>query len=134
MNNEWQKLIEQIEKLSPARQRSVAKVVEKAISAEYSQTHSADSSTQMTEEASEKYTANKTIRLRVSGKVYQPFMWLLMHFKENEISVIEEDNNFQSVKAYLEKEFDSVERGTADFISIEQLEQDLETTIQRHEG
>jgi len=75
----------------------------------------------------------KTIRLRINDNVYKHFMWFLERFKKDEIQVIKEDDNYLSVKEYLNKELKEIENGNAEFISLDQLDQELEDTIQTHE-
>ena len=75
----------------------------------------------------------QTIRLRIDDKIYKPFMWLLQRFSKDEIEVIHETNDYLSVKEYLEKELDEVEEGSAEYISLEKLDEELENTIKKHE-
>ena len=75
----------------------------------------------------------KTIKLKINDRVYKHFMWFLERFKKDEIQVIKEDDNYLSVKEYLNKELKEIENGNAEFISLDQLDQELEDTIQTHE-
>ena len=40
---------------------------------------------------------------------------------------------FISIQEYLKKELEEVENGTTEFVSIDQLDNELETTIKKHE-
>jgi len=44
-----------------------------------------------------------------------------------------EDIDFISIQAYLKKELNKVEDGSAGYISIDQLDESLEATIRKHE-
>ncbi len=75
----------------------------------------------------------QTIRLRVDDKIYKHLMWFLRRFNKEEIQVIRETNEFLSIQEYLNKELEKIENGTAEFTSIDQLDSELETTIQNYE-
>ncbi len=76
----------------------------------------------------------QTIRLRVSEKIYKNLMWLLKRFNKEEIQVIEENDKYISIKQYLEKELKDIESGKAEFINIDQLDNDLEATLRKYEA
>ena len=75
----------------------------------------------------------QTIRLRVNEKIYKNLMWFLSRFNKEEIQVIQEDDEFLSVKHYLEKELKNIENGNVESIGIEQLDKDIEATIRKYE-
>ena len=75
----------------------------------------------------------QTIRLRVNEKIYKNLMWFLSRSNKEEIQVIQEDDEFLSVKHYLEKELKNIENGNVESIGIEQLDKDLEATIRKYE-
>ncbi len=76
----------------------------------------------------------QTIRLRVNNKIYKQLMWFLERFKKDEIQIIKEDSEFISVQEYLNSELYKVENNKADFISLDQLDQELENTIRKYEA
>ena len=76
----------------------------------------------------------QTIRLRVNDKIYDRLMWLLERFNKEEIQVIKENDEFVSVREYLTKELEKIENGIAKFVSIDELDNELETTIKKHEA
>ncbi len=71
----------------------------------------------------------QTIRLRVNDKIYKNLMWFLGHFNKEEIQLIRENDEFISIKEYLNKELEKIETGTSEFISIDQLDDGLEAII-----
>lgn len=75
----------------------------------------------------------QTIRLQVNNDTYKHLMWFLTRFKKEEIQIINEDEEFLSVQKYLQNELLSIEDGNAEFIDIDQLDVELEATIQKHE-
>jgi hypothetical protein len=75
----------------------------------------------------------QTIRLRVNEKIYKNLMWFLSRFTKEEVHVIQENDEFLSVKRYLEKELNELEKGDVEFLDIGQLDKDLETTIRKYE-
>ena len=76
----------------------------------------------------------QTIRLRVNDKIYKHLMWFLRRFNKEEIQVIRENNEFLSIQEYLNKELEKIENGTAEFMNIDQLDNELETAIQNYEA
>jgi len=74
-----------------------------------------------------------TIKLKVSDKVYENFMWLLKRFRQDEVEIIQEDPAFYKTKKYLEEELAEIKKGEATFASVEEADQRLEKTIRKHE-
>ncbi len=75
----------------------------------------------------------QTIRLKINDKVYNKIMCLLKKFDRDEVEVIKENDEFISVQEYLKKELETMDKGTAEFISPEQLDEELESTIRKYE-
>ena len=75
-----------------------------------------------------------TLRLRVDNKIYKNLMWFLGRFSKDEIQIEEESDQYISTKQYLEKELKTIEEGKAEYNSIEQLDNYIETIIKSHEG
>jgi hypothetical protein len=75
----------------------------------------------------------QTIRLRVNDSIYHSLMWFLKRFGKNEIEVINENEEYLSVQEYLKKELENMENGTAEFVSFNELDQELEATIRKYE-
>lgn len=75
----------------------------------------------------------QTIRLRVNDSIFQQLMWFLKRFGKNEIEVINENEEYLSNQEYLKKELESIENGKAEFISFNQLDEELESTIRKYE-
>jgi len=76
----------------------------------------------------------QTIRLRVNEKVYKNLIRFLSKFSKEEIQVIEENETYLSIQQYLEKELASVEDGSAEYTTIEDLENRLDATIRKNEA
>ena len=76
----------------------------------------------------------QTIRLRVNEKVYKNLIRFLSKFSNDEIQVIEENETYLSIQQYLEKELAIVEDGSAEYTTIEDLENILEATIRKNEA
>ncbi|RLD43876.1 MAG: tRNA pseudouridine synthase A [Bacteroidetes bacterium] len=76
----------------------------------------------------------QTIRLQVNNSAYKHLMQFLSKFNKEELQIINEDQEFLSVQNYLQNELVSIEQGNAEFISLNQLDAELEDTIQKYEG
>ncbi len=74
-----------------------------------------------------------TIRLRVDERIYRNLMWFLNRFSKDELQVIREDDEYLSVREYLKKELAAVEEGTAEYISLEELDKELDATLEKYE-
>jgi transcriptional/translational regulatory protein YebC/TACO1 len=74
-----------------------------------------------------------TIRLRVHDKVYEKLMWLLEKFSKEELQVIRENDDFLSVKEYLQQELLQIEEDKVEYLNLDQLESDLESSIKKYE-
>ena len=75
----------------------------------------------------------QTIRLQVNNDAYKHLMWFLNKFKKEELLIINEDEQYISVQNYLQGELKKIESGDAEFVDIDELDAELETTIRQHE-
>jgi len=75
----------------------------------------------------------QTVRLRISDKVYDHLMWFLSRFSSDEIQVLKESDEYISIRNYLQGELNLLEEGKTEYISLEELEKQLEATISKHE-
>lgn len=75
----------------------------------------------------------QTIRLKVNNDTYKHLMWFLSKYKKEEVQIIKEDEEFVSVQNYLKDELTSIEDGNAEFVDIDELDAELETTIGQYE-
>jgi hypothetical protein len=76
----------------------------------------------------------QTIRLRVNEKVYQHLMWFLRKFTKEELEIIEEDAAFSNAQKELKQDLAQLKKGEAEFLDIDQLDQELENTLKRYEA
>jgi len=76
----------------------------------------------------------QTIRIRVNDKIYKRLLKVLSRYNYEDIQIIEENDNFISTQQYLIKELEKLKKGDSGFIDINQLEDDLETTIRKYEA
>ncbi len=74
------------------------------------------------------------IRLRVNEKVYKHLMWFLNKFSKDELEIIEENEEFLAIQKGLQNELEKIEKGKAEFIDLQELDNDLESTIRNHEA
>jgi len=76
----------------------------------------------------------QTIRIRVNDKIYKRLLKVLSRYNYEDIQIIEENDNFISTQQYLIKELEKLKKGDSGFMDINQLENDLETTIRKYEA
>ena len=76
----------------------------------------------------------QTIRLRVNEKVYKHLMWFLNKFSKDELQIIEENEEFLSIQKDLQDELNRIEAGKAEFVNLQQLDDELESTIRKYEA
>lgn len=70
-----------------------------------------------------------TIKLKISAKVYDKFIWLLSKFNKEEVEIISESSDFTATKEYLQKELTEIESGKANFISQQEFENRLNEIV-----
>jgi len=75
----------------------------------------------------------QTLRLKVNQDILNNLLWFLNRFDENEIQIISENDQFLSVQEYFRNELSEMENGKRNFVSIEELNDTLETTIRKYE-
>ncbi|ALI99137.1 hypothetical protein [Rufibacter tibetensis] len=74
------------------------------------------------------------IRLRVNEKVYKNLIWFMCKFTKDELENIEENDAFSATQKELKQDLTQLEKGEAEFIDIDQLNQELENTLKRYEA
>ncbi|MEF8811948.1 MAG: hypothetical protein V5A47_13565 [Bacteroidales bacterium] len=68
-----------------------------------------------------------SVKLLISDKVYDKFMWLLKKFSKDEVQIIaEEEKDYHQTKKYLENELKQMDSGQAKFYTLEEAEKKLE--------
>ena len=75
-----------------------------------------------------------TIRLRINDKIFNNLIWFLGKFNKEELQIIEENNQFSSVQDYLKKELVKLDNGKEDLIDIDEVDRELERTINKYEN
>ena len=75
-----------------------------------------------------------TIKLKINEKIFQQVLTLLKKFDSDELEVILDDNSYVESKEYLEQEFDQVQDGSAEYLTIDELESKLNDVIKRNEN
>jgi len=75
----------------------------------------------------------QTIRLQGSEKTLKKILSLIDSLKENDVSVVLEDDHFISVQNYLKNELEKVNNNMVDYIDLDELDNTLETTISKYE-
>lgn len=58
----------------------------------------------------------------------------LKKFNKTDIEIIFENENFLRYKAYLQRELNEIDNGKAVFYSLEELEDELDKVISKHEN
>jgi len=76
----------------------------------------------------------QTIRIRVKDSIYDKVLWLLSKFSKDEIEIIQENANYDETKAYLERELSEVKEDQVDFVSIDELDKELELILKNYEN
>lgn len=75
-----------------------------------------------------------TIKMKVRDKSLEKFKRLLKEFGQGEVEILEETNDFDSVKTEIHEELVRYESGVASAYTIEEADAFLEETIKRHEN
>jgi uridine kinase len=72
-----------------------------------------------------------TIQLKINDKIYESVIGLLKKIDKSDIEIIEEDKFYAQTKNYLETELNSVKEGSAEYVSLKELNQEIEKTIKK---
>ena len=72
----------------------------------------------------------KTIELKVNSRIYDRLLWLLRQFNPDDMLIIERDKE----QEYLQNELKKIDEGSAEFMSLEGLDNLLEDQIKKHEN
>tara|TARA_R100000306_G_scaffold59139_1_gene57938 strand:- start:5588 stop:5818 length:231 start_codon:yes stop_codon:yes gene_type:complete len=72
----------------------------------------------------------KTIKLEISNKIYDKVLWLLEQFNSEDLKIIDEN---KVIKNYLSKELETIDNGTAECISLEELDKVMQERISKYE-
>ena len=70
-----------------------------------------------------------SLRLKVNNSIYLEVLELLSKFKKEDIEVVEENNQYLSIKEYLDNELKQIQSDKAQFVSIDELNSYLEERI-----
>ena len=70
-----------------------------------------------------------TIRLKISDKVYDKFLWLLSKFNKEEVEIISDNQDFLTTQIYLHKELEEIQNDSASFLSQDEFENRLDEII-----
>ncbi|MGB0888142.1 MAG: tRNA pseudouridine synthase A [Vicingaceae bacterium] len=76
----------------------------------------------------------QTVRLRINDKIYDKLMWLLSKFKTDELEIITETQDFLSVQSYLQNTLNDIDNKNASFLSVDNLNEELENSIRKYEN
>lgn len=73
-----------------------------------------------------------TIKLKISDSIYDKVIGLLGKFDKSELEIIQDDKNYSENKQYLEAELKTVKEGKAKYVSMNQLNENVEKTLKKH--
>ena len=73
-----------------------------------------------------------TLKIKVSNKILDKFLWLLQQFKSEDIEVI--DENFESNKNEVHLAYQNMKDRNDKTYSIEELDELLESRIKKYEA
>ena len=75
-----------------------------------------------------------TIKLKISDKIFPQIISLLKRFDKDELEVILDDDLYADNKNYLQQELDQLAEGKAEYLSIDELELELNNVIKKNEN
>ena len=74
-----------------------------------------------------------TIKIKVSDKVLDKVLWLLSHFRSDEVQIVG-DESFESSKRYVQEQYQKLKSGEATLVSLEEASKKLDEVIARYES
>jgi len=72
----------------------------------------------------------KTIKLEINSKIYDKILWFLSQFDSKDVKIV---STISEEKKYLTDELESIDKGDAQFISVDELDAVLEERISKYE-
>jgi hypothetical protein len=75
-----------------------------------------------------------TVRLNIKENALDRVMQSLKAFTSDEVVIINEDQIFQANQSYLHKELEEINKGDAEYVSHEDLENSLNEVIDKYEN
>ena len=73
-----------------------------------------------------------TIKLKISDKALDKVMWLLSHFRSDEVQIVS-DKSFEETKKYLHDQYAKLESGESTLVSLEEASKKLDEVIAKYE-
>lgn len=73
-----------------------------------------------------------TIKLKISDKALDKVLWLLSHFRSDEVQVVS-DRSFEETKKYLQEQYAKLESGESTLVSLEEASKKLDQVIAKYE-
>lgn len=74
-----------------------------------------------------------TFKIKVSDKVLDRFLNMLKQFNSNDIQIVQEFENVEEAKRYVQASLTKLESDESQGISIEELDERIERIIKEHE-
>ena len=74
-----------------------------------------------------------TVKIKISPKIFSKVLTFLKSFKQEELEFVIDDEFYAENKAYLNKELQEVQEGQASYLTMEELENELNQVIKKHE-
>ena len=74
-----------------------------------------------------------TLKLKIDDRIYDKLIRQLSKFSKDELEIVMDEPTFASTKKYLDEELNEIISGNANFLTLNEAEQRLETRIRKHE-
>lgn len=75
-----------------------------------------------------------TLKIKVSDKVLDKFLWLLSRFNKNEVQIINELSEFDINKKKVHSDYQKLVKGQTKLYSLEDIEKELDDIIAQYEA
>ena len=73
-----------------------------------------------------------TIKLKISDKALDKVLWLLSHFRSDEVQVVS-DKSFEDTKKHLHEQYSKLKSGESTLVSLEEASKKLDEVIARYD-
>ena len=74
-----------------------------------------------------------TIKLKIDDRIYDELIRQLGKFSKDELEIVMDEPNFAATKKYLDAELNEIISGNANFLTLNEAEQRLETRLRKRE-
>ena len=76
----------------------------------------------------------QTLRLNINDGIYDSILQYLQKFDKSQLEIINDNQTFLSIQKSLQSDLDEINSGSAEFVSLDELNDSINKRISRYEN